>query len=101
MWLCANSSIQISGSPLRATISGPSQMLVEKGPKNRNIWAFWNFYTYYRRQWLVFVLNSGSKLYFNLLAYACAGFNEKERVKKTWIYTSTPPYIFMAQCLIS
>jgi hypothetical protein len=22
-------------------------------------------------------------------------------VKKTWIYTSTPPYAFMAQCLIS
>jgi hypothetical protein len=22
-------------------------------------------------------------------------------VKKTWIYTSTPPYVFMAQCLIS
>jgi hypothetical protein len=22
-------------------------------------------------------------------------------VKKTWIYTSTPPYIFMALCLIS
>jgi hypothetical protein len=22
-------------------------------------------------------------------------------VKKMWIYTSTPPYVFMAQCLIS
>jgi hypothetical protein len=22
-------------------------------------------------------------------------------VKKTWVYTSTPPYVFMAQCLIS
>jgi hypothetical protein len=23
------------------------------------------------------------------------------KVKKTWIYTSTPPYIFMAKCLVS
>jgi hypothetical protein len=23
------------------------------------------------------------------------------KVKKTWIYTSTPPYVFMAYCLIS
>jgi hypothetical protein len=22
-------------------------------------------------------------------------------VKKTWVYTSTPPYVFIAQCLIS
>jgi hypothetical protein len=22
-------------------------------------------------------------------------------VKKTWIYTSTPPYVFMAWCLVS
>jgi hypothetical protein len=23
------------------------------------------------------------------------------QVKKTWIYTSTPPYVFMAWCLVS
>jgi hypothetical protein len=49
-------------------------------------------------QWVSGILSSGVK------QQGCEADRSRptsDGIKKTWVYTSTPPYIFMAQCLIS